>query len=117
MAANPHKGEIDIKAGSKTYTLCFTSNAIVQIEKLLGVSSIGEARLSSYDTVRTVIWGGLQKHHDDVDLIGAGDVMDDMMDDLGGGIESLSDPVVRALRFRTSGTALDVPIEVDTGDD
>lgn len=112
MAANPLKGEIDLVAGDKTYTLCFPSNVIVQVEKLLGIDSIGDAKTSSYDTVRTMFWGALQKHHNGVDLIKAGDLMDEAMDEIGGGLQALADPLVRALRFRVSGVAVDVALAV-----
>jgi hypothetical protein len=104
--ANPLKGEVSLAAGETTYTLCFTSNAIVQAEKLLGVSSIAQANLTSYDTIRTLLWCALQKHHGTVSLPGTGDVMDECV----GGLEAVGDPLARALRFRISGTAIDVPL-------
>jgi hypothetical protein len=107
MAANPLKGEVEIVSGDATYTLVFTSNAIVQCEQVLG-ATIGEitSNLMRVENLRALVWAALQTHHKGADLFKAGDVIDDFA----GGMNELADPLARALRFRLSRTALDVPL-------
>ena len=40
--ANALKGEIGLAIDGNAYTLCFTTNAIAQVEQLLGGASIGD---------------------------------------------------------------------------
>lgn len=114
--ANALKGEVDIVAGEKTYTLVFTSNAIAQAEQLAGGVAIGElaANLTQVSQVRLLLWAALQKHHQKVDLLGAGD----LLDEVDGGLNGLADPLVRALRFRLSGGTipLDAPLTTEGGE-
>lgn len=107
MAANPLKGEVDIVSGDVTYTLAFTSNSIVLAEQLLS-ASIGEiaTNLTHVENLRALLWAALQKHHAKLDLLKAGDVLDDY----DGGMNALADPLARALRFRLSGTPVDKPL-------
>lgn len=107
MAANPHKGEVDFEAGGKSYTMVFTTNAIVQAEQLLG-AGIGEitAQLTRVENIRVLFWASLQKHHPKIDLLAAGDIFDEY----DGGMNELADPLARALRFRISRVALDQPL-------
>lgn len=73
--ANPHRGEVELKAGEKTYTLSFTINAVCELEAALDkplmdvVSDMGRLM-----TIRAVLWAGLRHHHK-VTLEEAGDVM------------------------------------------
>lgn len=108
--ANPLKGEIDLLVAGKSYTLCFPSNRIVEVETALG-QPIGRiaaefARSPSFGIIRTLFWGSLLEHHPDVTLIDAGSIMDDIE----GGLEAMIDPIGRALRFRLSRTAVDAPL-------
>jgi hypothetical protein len=108
MAANPLKGEIDLVAGDETYTLVFTSNAIVQVEQLLS-ASIGEitGRLTHVENIRVLLWAALQKHHGKtVDLMKAGDILDAF----DGGMNGIADPLARALRFRLARTPIEQPL-------
>jgi hypothetical protein len=73
--ANPHRGEVELKAGEKTFTLAFTINSVCELETALDkplmdiVSDMG--RLT---TIRAVLWAGLRHHHK-MTLEAAGDVM------------------------------------------
>lgn len=73
--ANPHRGEVALKAGDTAYTLTFTINAVCELEGALGkgVSEI-VSDMSRVSTVRAVLWAGLRHHHK-VTLEEAGDIM------------------------------------------
>lgn len=107
MAANALKGEVELVSGGVTYVMVFTSNAIVQVEQILG-GSIGEItnKLTHVENIRVLLWAALQKHHPKVDLLGAGDVIDAFE----GGMNELVDPLMRALRFRLSRTPVEQPL-------
>ena len=79
--ANPLKGEVDLVAGDKTYTLRMSINEIVQLETLLdmGVMQISailsdeaNPRLGAW---RSALWAALQGHHKGITLEGAGEIM------------------------------------------
>lgn len=108
MAANPLKGEVELKVSGKTYTLTFTSNAIVQVEQLLGGISIADIgqQMGRMEYLRALLWAGLQKHHEGLDLF----AVSDLMDDCEGGMSGVMEPVTRALRFRLSGVAVTAPL-------
>ena len=106
--ANALKGEIAVSIDGNAFTLCFTTNAIAQIEQMLGGESIGSIaqQIARVEYQRALFWGALQKHHATVDLIGAGALMDEFE----GGNEPLVEALARALRFRLSRTPLDAPL-------
>ena len=110
--ANALKGEVALTIDGNTYTLCFTTNAIAQVEQLLGGESIGEIaqQIARVEYQRALFWGALQKWHPTVDLMGAGALMDEVE----GGSEPLVEALARALRFRLSRTPIDAPL---TGDE
>lgn len=83
--ANPHRGDTDIQAGDRSYTLCFSSNAVCEMEEHFDrpIAEIGTmldagARFSD---LRAVFWHGLRRHHPDLSLEDAGDVMDEVGQD------------------------------------
>jgi len=106
--ANALKGEIELVIAGKPYTLCFATNAIAEVEQLLGGESIGEIaqRIAKVEYQRALLWAALQKHHSGVTLLAAGE----LMDDFDGGLEPLVEALARALRFRLSRTPLDAPL-------
>ncbi len=73
--ANPLRGEVEMKAGDKSYTLAFTINSVCELEakldKPLTDIVAGMGRIS---VVRAVLWAGLLHHHK-MTLEEAGDVM------------------------------------------
>lgn len=73
--ANPHRGEVELKAGEKTYTLVFTINAVCELESHLN-KSVTEivGSMDRITVVRAVLWAGLQHHHK-LTLEEAGDIM------------------------------------------
>lgn len=80
--ANPHRGQVALKAGDATYTLCLSANAICELEDHTG-RSISEIATSlngnnvGMKTVRALVWAALQDHHPDVDLKEAGRIITD----------------------------------------
>lgn len=83
--ANPHKGDVPLEVGSKTYTLCYSHLALVKLENLLDknvVQIMGELQAARDNirigTVVALLWAGLQKHHPDVSYDDAAGLLDDM---------------------------------------
>lgn len=72
---NPHRGEVSLKAGEKTYTLAFTINSVCELENHLDKSlSDIVAGMGRVSVVRAVLWAGLRHHHG-VSIEEAGDIM------------------------------------------
>jgi hypothetical protein len=76
--ANPHRGQVDLKAGEATYRLSFSINALCEIEDATGKSVNelaaemgGAPRLS---LIRVLLWGALRDHHEEVTLKQAGEI-------------------------------------------
>lgn len=81
MRANPLKGETELVVGKKTYILALQANELCALEKLedVGLEQIqswfndrSKLRVTNF---RSVLWAALQRHHSDVDLIAAGNIM------------------------------------------
>jgi hypothetical protein len=89
---NPHRGEVQIKAGDKTYTLLFGTTAQCAIEKELGMSLGDIAKLETVSGLRDLLWACLLKHHKD---IGIPADLDDLIDEVG--IHATRDAVVKAI--------------------
>tara|TARA_R110000868_G_scaffold17418_1_gene76545 strand:+ start:432 stop:770 length:339 start_codon:yes stop_codon:yes gene_type:complete len=105
--ANALKGEIEISVEGNAYTLCFTTNAIAEVEQLLGDSVGGiAANIAKVEHQRALLWGALQRHHKGIDLLKAGA----LMDEFDGGLEPLVEALARALRFRLSRTPIDASL-------
>lgn len=110
--ANPHKGEVALKAGGATYTLRFSVNALVELEEAAGKGIIVLSQeLSSVETmtlglVRKVLWAGLREHHPDLDLKAAGELILEA-----GGIQKVMGPIGIALEraFPDKGQASGPP--------
>lgn len=92
--ANPHKGDLGFDAEiagedgvkqSKHFTLCYSTDAICQAEEVLNLSllEIGQEMRSWEKSpnrirtafVRALFWAGLTKHHPEIDLKAAGELM------------------------------------------
>lgn len=83
--ANPHRGEVSISARDTTYLICFTINAMCELEALTGRSIVEIAmeletvqkspatlRMS---TLRAVTWAALRQHHPEITEQEAGEVL------------------------------------------
>jgi len=79
--ANPHRGEARFETGGKTYTLRFDINTICALEESLdlGITEIGmrlaDPKAVRVGLLRAVLHAGLQRHHTDIDIAAAGDLM------------------------------------------
>lgn len=87
--ANPLRGEVDLVAGDKTYVLRLGTNALVEIETVLGGMDFGEIVTSLASghnratVLRAVLWGALRRNHPDLSLFDAGDLIDDYPAEIG----------------------------------
>ena len=79
--ANPHRGEVKLKAGEKAYTLRFSIDAICQLEEATGknlvalMTEMSDAKRMSISAVRQLLHAALHEHHPEVSLIEAGELM------------------------------------------
>ncbi len=80
MGANRAKGEAGFDVEGQTYVLVFNVNALCEVEYVLDMATdrILKALAVSppLHVVRALLWGGLRQHHPDIDLIGAGDLIE-----------------------------------------
>lgn len=76
--ANPFRGIVPLTAGDEEYKLSFSINAICEIEEHFGlpIAEVGkmmqEGEGFRVNTLRFVLWAGLQDHHDELTLKDAG---------------------------------------------
>ncbi|ADU50171.1 hypothetical protein Tmar_0046 [Thermaerobacter marianensis DSM 12885] len=75
--ANPLRGEVELKAGGKTYVLRYTTNAMVQLEEMLGRSVLEIVNNPSFTDARAMVWAGLLHAHPGLTLEQAGEIMDE----------------------------------------
>lgn len=69
--ANREKGEVDLKVGPETYTICIDLNAMALVESHFSTPDrdvtfyevFGRLRTGGVRYIRAIIWAGLQKHH------------------------------------------------------
>ena len=87
--ANPHRGEVELKAGDKSYVLVFSINALCEAEELVGVNILGD--LIKLSTLRNVLWAGLRTKQPDVTKGEAGDMIQVL------GVDAIRDIVVKAM--------------------
>lgn len=100
--ANAEKGEVDLTAGGKTYTLCFTTNSISEVESLAGgeaftAIAVGWMERKDISTLRLLTFGALRRHQPELSLLDAGDIIDDIG---AAGFETLGAALGEAIRFR-----------------
>ncbi len=78
---NPHKGEVELKAGDRVYVLRFSIDAICQLEATTGkpfavtALEMTDPTKASMTLVRTLLHAGLQERHPDLGLKEAGEVI------------------------------------------
>lgn len=78
---NPHKGEADLVAGDKSFTLKFSMNAIASVEDLLDkditqITDMLNGRGQRVSLWRAMLWAGLRANHPGLTLADAGDIME-----------------------------------------
>lgn len=81
---NPQKGDTPLEVAGKTYTLRYNHLALIQIERALkkGIPQIMQ-ELSSMENLRletivSLLWAGLQKHHSNMSFEQAADLLDEV---------------------------------------
>jgi hypothetical protein len=88
--ANPQRGEVPLTVGDRSFALVLDFDALCQLEDVLSVNgqvvtaqeAIYHAMRSSLKYTRALLWAGLRRHHKDVSLIQAGELISDL-----GGVE------------------------------
>jgi hypothetical protein len=78
---NPHKGEVELKAGEQTYTLRFSIDAICSLEAMSGkpfavaAAEMADPAKASMTLVRMLLCAGLQERHPELSLKDAGELI------------------------------------------
>jgi len=78
---NPHKGEIELKAGDKSYVLRYSIDAICSIEERTGksflrvVAEMGNPATMTVTTMREILHAGLAENHPEMSLKDAGELL------------------------------------------
>lgn len=79
--ANSQKGEVELKAGDRTYVLRYSIDAICTIEEKLGknflrvVAEMQNPATVSVTMMREVLHAGLAEHHPELTLKEAGELL------------------------------------------
>lgn len=107
--ANKERGEIGIKIVGGDFTLCYSNNAIAEIEQVADESII--ALLSRWASggrlslLRLMLWGGLRKFHPELSLIDVGNLLDEATRDEG---QLIGEGIAEAIQFRLSALGIDL---------
>ena len=78
--ANPHRGQVSLRAGDADYTLSLSVNAMCEIEDrtqkgILDIVSEFQKKSIRFTTLRLLFWAALQDHHPEIDIRQAGDII------------------------------------------
>ena len=100
MAANPEKGEVDLKVGEKGFVLRLTWNEIAVFERTQGLAWFESfaPKLMAPNTISggewiALLYAALQRHHSDVTLFDAGDLLTEI------GVERAAGALTECLQF------------------
>jgi hypothetical protein len=80
--ANRERGEVEFQSLGKAWTLKLGVNAMCEIEDATGKSIseigalLGDPKTATIKLLRTVMWGALRDHHDDIAAKDVGAVID-----------------------------------------
>ncbi|WP_138423721.1 GTA-gp10 family protein [Maritimibacter alexandrii] len=88
------RAKTTFEAAGKTYTLQFTTNALVELEEATGKSVVDilESEQQSMKMLRAIFWAGLIEHHDTMTQKEAGAIID-----AAGGLDAVMDLVNKAM--------------------
>ena len=100
MAANPERGEVDLDVGGASYVLAMSFNGLIELQKLFATNGVrpkvedilGRVRDGDFEAFRAVFWAMFRRHHPDVTIEQAGDLMDRL-----GGLDKLDTLLSRAM--------------------
>jgi hypothetical protein len=77
---NPFRGEAELKVGDQSYRLALDINGFIEAEEASGLDTqalLAGVDASSFKAFRAILFGALRRHHPDVHLIQAGEIMSD----------------------------------------
>ncbi|MEP9374996.1 hypothetical protein [Mesorhizobium sp. KR1-2] len=80
--ANRERGEVEFQSLGKTWTLKLGVNAMCEIEDATAKSIaeigalLGDPKTATIKLLRTVMWGALRDHHDDITVKEVGAIID-----------------------------------------
>lgn len=75
--ANPYRGEVNLQAGDKTYTLVYTINALCDVEEANpGVNILSD--FSKISNIRLMALAGLKKYHPEITKANVGDLLQEV---------------------------------------
>ena len=81
--ANPHRGDVDLVAGDKTYRLRLDINAIAELEDHTGkginqiAEELADPATMRIGMARAVFWGATRSTHPEITIKDAGVIMTD----------------------------------------
>lgn len=81
--ANREKGEIDVTVEGRAYTLVLDTNAMVALETLFSTPGhevtfdqvLARVNAGSVRHIRAFVWAALRRHHAEITVDGAGDLI------------------------------------------
>lgn len=103
MAANKERGEMALVAGSKTYVMKLTTNAVCEMETLSGRTFdqvAAKLQNGSVSDVRLFLWAMLREHHRSMTLEDVGNVIDGA-----GGIMGIAQQLTELVNLNTGEVA------------
>jgi hypothetical protein len=80
--ANPSRGSVAFQVGEKAYTLSFSINALCELEAEMDqpvakiAKSLEDPENVRMATVRALVWAALRDSHKEIDMKGAGDILE-----------------------------------------
>lgn len=80
--ANRERGEVEFQSLGKTWTMKLGVNAMCEIEDATSRSIaeigalLGDTKTATIKLLRTVMWGALKDHHDDIAMKEVGAIID-----------------------------------------
>lgn len=105
--ANPDKGEHEVMLSGRTFTLCYSMNAIRELETVGGTSLVAMfvefANGGRQSLLQTLIWGGLRKFHKGLSLTDVGDLLDDTSAE---DMTKLGEGIAQAIQFRLAALGI-----------
>lgn len=106
--ANRQKGEGAITVEGRVYTLAFDVNAMCEVEFILDKPTdlILKSLVASpaLHVVRALLWGGLRRHHEGLDLKQCGEIIE-AMGGAGPALESIGQALVAAFPDAPEGAS------------
>lgn len=84
-----------VEIGGETYRLCYSVNALCEVERLAG-GSLDALMERQFTACRLLLWGALVQHHSGVTIEGAGEIISRHIR-MGGSLEDIVQICAEAL--------------------